>query len=225
MLKAVRIRCDRVRHYKFFEKTVVIVITSSHFGVAMDQNEFKKLEKPYQVPGNTLLYAISPRLGGHFAERFCGLVILECCTGAGFLTIELAKRASKVVTIEMDEDVLKAAQHNVKLAGLESNVLFIYGDVLDPETLAKIPHVDAAILDPVWGESVASMSPPADLLVQTIKAYTRNIALILPPTTDSKTIASFAPDEVERLYLDGELALICLYMGKLSKISQSIFKA
>ena len=211
--------------YKFIEKIVVVFSSFACLGIAMDQNEFNKLHKLYQVPGNTLLYAISPRLGRHFAERFYRLVVLECCTGAGFLTIELAKRASKVVTIEMDEEALKAAQHNVKLAGVESNVQFFHGDVFDPKTLAKLPHVDAAILDPVWGESIANMSPPADLLVQTIKVYTRNIALILPPTTDPKTIASFASDEVERLYLDGEIALICLYMGKLAKTSQSTFKA
>lgn len=191
----------------------------------MDQDEFKQLEKLYQIPGNSLLYAISPRLGRHFAERFDGRITLECCTGAGFLTMELARRASKVITIEMDAEVLQAARHNVTSAGLESNVQFIHGDVFDPKTLSRIPQVDAAILDPVWGTSMATMSPPADLLVQTIKAFTHNIALILPPSTDAKSIASFAPDEVERLFLDGEAALICLYMGNLARAPQSIFEA
>lgn len=55
--------------------------------------------------------------------------------------------------------------------------------------------------------------------------FIHNIALILPPSTDAKSIASFAPDEVERLFLDGEAALICLYMGNLARAPQSIFEA
>ena len=39
----------------------------------MDKNEFDNLGHGYQAPGNTLLYAISPRLGGHLAERFRAL--------------------------------------------------------------------------------------------------------------------------------------------------------
>ena len=86
----------------------------------MDQDEFNGLKRKYQVPGNSLLYAISPRLGRHFAERFRGLTVLECCTGAGFLTIELARMASEVVTIEIDETILCAAKHNIAMAGVQN---------------------------------------------------------------------------------------------------------
>jgi 16S rRNA G966 N2-methylase RsmD len=188
----------------------------------MKKNEFDSLGHGYLAPGNTLLYAISPRLGRHIAERFRGSVILECCTGAGFLTIELAKTARHVVTIEIEDSYLRAAQHNTRLAGVK-NVTFIHGDVLDPQTLSKIPKVDAAILDPVWGTTLGEMSPPPDQLIRLVQAHTRNIALILPPTADKNAIDLFSPEEIERLYLDDNLALVVLYKGKLAQQSQSEF--
>ena len=107
-------------------------------------------------------------------------MVLECCTGAGFLTIELAKTARHVVTVEIEDSYLRAAQHNVRLAGVK-NVTFLHGDVLDPQTLSKIPKLDAAILDPVWGNTLEQMSPPPDRLIRIVQLHTRNIALILPP--------------------------------------------
>lgn len=188
----------------------------------MDKNEFDGLGHGYQAPGSTLLYAISPRLGRHLAERFRGCTVLECCTGAGFLTIELAKIARHVVTVEIDKSYLRAAQHNAKLAGV-GNVTFIHGDVLDPQTLSKIPKLDAAILDPVWGDTLGEMCPPPDRLIPIVQSYTRHIAVILPPTADKNAIDSFSPDEIERLYLDDKLALVALYMGKLARQTQSEF--
>jgi tRNA G10 N-methylase Trm11 len=190
----------------------------------MKRAEFEKLDKRYLVPGKGLLYAISPRLARHFAQRFQGKTVLECCTGAGFLTIELAKVARHVFTVDIDEPSLRAAQHNVSVADVEGNVTFIQGDVLHPQTLSTILKVDAAILDPVWGKTPQDMTPPADRLVTIIRGFTPNIALILPPYTDQRSIDSFFPDEVEKLYLDGAPALICLYMGALSKQVTSEFR-
>jgi SAM-dependent methyltransferase len=188
----------------------------------MEKKEFDSLGPGYRAPGKSLLYAISPRLGRHLAERFRDNVVLECCTGAGFLTIELAKTARHVVTVETEDSYLRAAQYNMRLAGVK-NVTFIHGDVLDPQTLSKIPKLDAAILDPVWGDTPGEMCPPPDRLIPIVQAYTRNIALILPPTADKHAIDSFSPDETERFYLDDKLALVVLYTGKLARQAQSEF--
>lgn len=89
------------------------------------------------------------------------------------------------------------------MAGVKGNVTFLHGDALDPKTFAHISGVDAAILDPVWGKTPHDMSPPVDTLVQAIQAYTKNIVLILPPFFEQGDIDLFAPDEVEKFYLDG----------------------
>ena len=98
--------------------------------------------------------------------------------------------------------------------------------ILNEKILKRIPKVDAAILDPVWNDQILShMSPPATLLFETIKKKTQNIALILPPKTEKSSLDLFPQHELETLYLDGELALFCLYFGKLARSQQSSFSA
>lgn len=192
----------------------------------MDKKEFDSLNKDLKIDSETLLYGITPRLGSHLAERFKGFVVLETCSGAGFLTIELAKVAKKVITVDINAKSLGYAQHNTRALGVEKIVEFIQGDILNENTLKKIPKIDAAILDPVWNDQILShMSPPATLLFETIKKRTQNIALILPPTTEKSSLDLFPHHELEMLYLDGELALLCLYFGKLARSQPSSFNA
>lgn len=189
----------------------------------MEKTEFERLEKGYLIPGNTLLYAISPRLGHHFAKRLAKKTVLECCTGAGFLTIELSKVASHVYTIEKDAKSSKAAQHNISLSGRKEHVTFICGDVFDEKTFSAVPKVEAAILDPVWGESISNMSPPLKELIHLVEKFTENIACILPPDIDEKSMRFFETDEIESLYLDGKKALLCMYKGNLAREKRSEF--
>jgi SAM-dependent methyltransferase len=192
----------------------------------VDRKELESLNQAFTVSDETLLYGITPRLGSHIAQRFQGRVVLETCCGAGFVTIELAKVAKKVVAVDINAESLKQAQHNVALEDLQDQVEFLHGDILDPALLKKISDVDAAILDPVWGgQTLKGMSPPADQLFQVVNAKTANIALILPPFIDKASLERFPPYELEELYLDDELALLCLFFGSLKKSQRSEFRA
>lgn len=194
-------------------------------GGFMDKKEFQKLSQSYQINEETLLYGITPRLGAHLAERFKNLCVLEICTGAGFLTIELAKVASKVITIDISALHQKQAKNNAVMAGVDKNIDFIVGDALAEEVLNNILSVDAAILDPVWhGDTLSSMMPPADRLLEVVFKKTKNVALILPPNIDISSLSQFSY-ELEALYLDGELALWCLYFGKLYHAKKSKFES
>lgn len=194
----------------------------------MDKKEYKKIGKNFHFSDDTLLYGITPRLGQHLAERFKAMCILETCTGAGFLTIELAKIAKKVITVDISQEALNQAKHNTKVENVESKITFLQGDILSQNILDQIPAVDGAILDPVWNHqnlNLAHMSPPAHLLYETIKIRTENIALILPPNTEEKSLEQFPEHEQELLYLDGMPALMCLYFGHLKCCKKSEFHA
>lgn len=194
----------------------------------MDRKEYIKLGKNFHFNDDTLLYGITPRLGQHLAKRFKEMFILETCTGAGFLTIELAKVAKKVITVDINQEALNQAKHNTRVVNVDSKIIFLHGDILSQNIQDQIPAVDGAILDPVWNHqdlSLSQMSPPAHLLYETIKRKTENIALILPPSTDEKSLELFPENEQEILYLDGMPALMCLYFGHLKRCEKSEFHA
>lgn len=181
----------------------------------MDQNEFEQLGKQYKASRNGLLYAISPRLGKKIAERFIGLDVLECCSGAGFLTIELSKVARQVFAVDIDETMLSYARYNAKVANVGSNIKFILGDILNENIFKEIPKFNAAIIDPVWNDQIISnMSPPADKIFKVVSSYTANITLILPPNLNKTVLQQFPEHEKKVLYLDNQPALTCLFFNK-----------
>lgn len=194
----------------------------------MNKEEYKKIGKNFHFNDDTLLYGITPRLGKHLAERFKDMCILETCTGAGFLTTELAKIAKQVITVDINLEALNQAKHNTKVENVESKIIFLQGDILSREILDQIPAIDGAILDPVWNHpdfNLIHMSPPAYLLYETIKRKTENIALILPPSTEQKALEYFPEHEQEILYLDETPALMCLYFGHLKCCKNSKYHA
>ena len=86
---------------------------------------------------------------------------------------------------------------------MDSKILFLKGDILSQTILDQIPVINGAILDPVWNHpdlDLDHMSPPAHLLYETIKKI-ENIALILPPSTEQKSLVRFPEHEQEILYL------------------------
>ena len=69
---------------------------------------------------------VCPRI----AEKACidGIGVLEIGPGFGALTVELAKRAAKVVAVEIDTDVIPKLMENLKPF---SNVTVIQGDAME----------------------------------------------------------------------------------------------
>ena len=61
--------------------------------------------------------------------------------------------------------------------------------------------------------------------IETIKRKTKNIALILPPNTEQKSLERFPENEQEILYLDEIPALMCLYFGNLKYRKNSKYYA
>lgn len=92
-----------------------------------------KFGAKFHASGLTFKMGISHRFTDHVAKRFRGRVVLETCTGGGFMTIGLAQYAKYVFTAEIVPERQKDAQYNVGLAGASGNVNFIGSDVFDVE--------------------------------------------------------------------------------------------
>jgi SAM-dependent methyltransferase len=182
----------------------------------------------------TFKMGIHWRITARIAERFRGRRVLETCTGGGFSTISLAREARRVITIEIDKNNQDQARQNVAKAGLTAKVDFILGDSLDRKVLGSIADIHAAFLDPDWADTGtdhiyrfrnSNTKPPADLLLETVFHFTRNVALILPPLLPKNELRGLPGFEMQRVCLDDKHALLCLYFGELAeRIGESELK-
>lgn len=187
-----------------------------------------KFGDDYQADERSFIMGIDQRFTAHFAKRFNNLVVLETCTGAGFTTISLARKARRIITVEIDKERQEQAISNVEKAGLLNRVTFLHGSILDPDLPAGFPPVDAAFIDPDWAVTGpdhiyrfidSNTQPPADVLLNKVFELTNNAALVLPPYIDVKEFDDLPVHERERLYLGDSHELFCLYFGKLMTIA------
>ncbi len=193
----------------------------------------EKFGDNYMTDERTFIMGIDQRFTKHFAERFVGLNTLETCTGAGFTTLSLARTAKHVFTVEIDEANQKKAISNIEKAGLSSNVTFIFGSILDPETLKGLPMFDAVFIDPDWAVTGpdhkyrfqrSNTQPPADEVLRNMLKITDNVAIVLPPFIKAEEFEDLPKHEREKLYLGKSHELYCLYFGKLKRlVSESKF--
>jgi 16S rRNA A1518/A1519 N6-dimethyltransferase RsmA/KsgA/DIM1 with predicted DNA glycosylase/AP lyase activity len=186
----------------------------------------KKFGDDYIADAHTFKMGIDRRFTEHFAKRFKNMTVLETCTGAGFTTISLAKYASHVYTVEINQSHQKQAKANVEKSKLSDRVTFIRGDILDRSILNNLPHLEGAFIDPDWADEDphhtyrflnSNTNPPADILLKYIFKITENIALVLAPYIDINEFKELPKHECESLYMDNRHELFCLYFGKLIK--------
>ncbi len=194
-----------------------------------------KFGMEYAASERTFLMGMDRRLAAKIAERFRNRRTLETCTGGGFTTIELARVAAHVFSVEIDPAHQAQAKQNVAKAGLLDRVTFALGDVMLDDTWKALPGIDAAFLDPDWAVTGpdhvhrfrrSSTRPPADELLERVLRTTGNVALVLPPSVDIRELDGLPASEQQKLYLDGNHELYCLYFGDLANcLGQSEFRA
>lgn len=200
----------------------------------IDRKEIKeKFGGDYIADGNTFVMGIDRRFTNHFASRFSERRILETCAGAGFTTIALAKIARKVISVEIEPLHLVQAKQNVKTAGISNRVVFVLGNILDPDLLNSLADFDCAFIDPDWAVSGpkheyrfrnANTRPPADVVLSIILQRTKNVAIVLPPFIDIRELDGLPPHERQSLYLDTRHELYCLYFGDLkTTVGETVF--
>lgn len=189
-------------------------------------NILEKFGDAYAATERTFRLGIDIRITRRIAQRFQDRTVLETCTGGGFTTIALAEAAASVVTIEIDPEHLSQARTNVTRAQLQHKVRFVEGDALSDDLLSEFQNIDAAFLDPDWAVTgpehifrfrQSNMRPLADVLLQKALFKTDDIPLILPPTIDLSEIEELPVHELQRIFLNGDHALYCVYFGALAE--------
>ena len=84
----------------------------------MDSDTIRpKFGADYDANELTFRMGIDVRFANHIADRFTGMVVLETCTGGGFTTIALARKAAHVFTVEIDPARPKEAERNAGYCG------------------------------------------------------------------------------------------------------------
>ena len=194
----------------------------------MDRNKvFKKFGGYYIADEMTYLMGIDILFTDYLARRMRNRIVLETCTGGGFSTISLAKYASHVVTVEINEQRIKIAQKNAEIAGIDEKVTYICGDILFDEVNNSLPKIDAAFIDPDWSVTGinhkyrfinSNTCPPSDKLLNAIFLLTTDVILIQPPFINPEEFKNLPPHECESLYLNGLHELFVLYFGELANI-------
>jgi len=184
-----------------------------------------KFGQDYIATERTFVMGIDQRFTAHMAERFRGRRALETCTGGGLTTVALARVAEHVITVEIEPDHQAQARQNVGKADLLDRVTFVLADIMDEGTWHSLPPVDAAFLDPDWAVTdpahvhrfvYSSTKPPADSLLARALSATPNVALVLPPTVDTRELETLPRHEREKLYMEEHHELFCLYFGSLA---------
>lgn len=185
----------------------------------------KKFGDKYQGNADTYHMGIKRALAEPVAKRFIGhKVCLDTCLGAGFMALVLAKQAGKIIGIDSNPEHLNQAKENFKIAGLD-NVEFVLGDVM--KIIDKVEEFDCAFLDPDWAKvgdskedhvlSLSEMVPPADLLLDQVFKFTKNVCIRLPKEFDCSKLNYLPEHETEAIYLGNKLRFYCIYFGDLVK--------
>jgi SAM-dependent methyltransferase len=183
-----------------------------------------KFGMDYLANERTFRMGIDQRFTREIAERFHRRRVLETCTGGGFTTIALARVAARVFTVEIDPAHHQQAKENLATARLSDRVTPVLADIMDEETWKLLPGIDAALLDPDWAVTGpdhvhhfrrSSTRPPADALLERAFRATYNVALVLPPSLDIHELDALPPHERQKLYMDENHELYCVYFGDL----------
>ncbi|MEW6194994.1 MAG: hypothetical protein AB1521_07560 [Bacteroidota bacterium] len=104
-----------------------------------DKKIKEKFGDYYKADENTFKMGIDIRITEIISERFEDQIVLETCSGAGFTTIPLARKAKHIYTVEINKLHQEQSIENIDKAMLSNKVTFILGDILDNNLIIKLP--------------------------------------------------------------------------------------
>ena len=168
-----------------------------------------------------------PRMVGRFCLRWTRSAGRRFLLSVvfGLFCILLAIRSSPLLKHDVTKHECNAIQQPSR-GDVVLRLCLVSRINLDSErTWEAVSGIDAAFLDPDWAVTgphhvhrfrQSSTRPPADELLDRVFRATRNIALVLPPTLDIHELDGLPRNERQKLYMDGNHELYCLYFGDLA---------
>ncbi|KAM1312823.1 hypothetical protein ACFX2F_016932 [Malus domestica] len=177
-------------------------------------------------------FSVTPELlARHHAERCGSDVIIDCFTGVGGNSIQLAQISKHVIAIDIDPTKIDYAQRNAAIYGVDDRIDFITGDFF---RLAPKLKADTVFLSPPWGGpgyakvetyDMKTMLKPHDgyFLFNIAKEVASRIVMFLPRNVDINQLAEIALSgsrpwslEVEKNFLNGKLKGITAYFSDMA---------
>jgi SAM-dependent methyltransferase len=160
----------------------------------------------------SLEQASDPSVASWRARRFVDAAVHDLCSGVGGDAIALARRATSVTAVDLDEARLVLLRHNAEALGLD--IPTRVGDALELELPPEhVVHVDPArrrdghrIGDPT------GTLPPVDALMRA-HARAPGRAIVLAPGTDADHPSLGTETEVEYLQLGNDLVEAVAWSG------------
>lgn len=158
-------------------------------------------------------------------------IVIDAFAGAGGNSIALARsnRWRRVYAIEKNPAVLQCAKHNAKVYGVADKITWFEGDcfeLLKGQLKALAPY-SVIFASPPWGGpgyrsdevfNLDLMQPYSiDTLYTELSAFTRDIILFLPRTSDLRQLAAYIDDQKKVLTMhycmEGASKALCIYYG------------
>lgn len=162
----------------------------------------------------SLEQASDPSVAAWRARRFRDAAVYDLCSGVGGDATAIARNASTVTAVDLDEARLVLLRHNADVFGL--HIPTVLGDA----TTIEVPPDHLVHVDPARrrgghriGEPTRTL-PPVDALVAA-HARLPGLAVVLAPGTDAEHPALGSNVEVEYLQLGGDLVEAVAWSGVL----------
>lgn len=172
---------------------------------------------------NDVRFGTPPVVASYRATRLCenADTIIEVGAGAGFQTAYFAKKAKKVIAVEID------AERFARFTDVPENVTKIEGDALSSEVFALVKKevVGKAVvfLDPerpaqARERTLEEIRPDIPAFIALYNQITADIAIELPPFLQDIPF----PCEKEFLSVEGQLNRLDIYLGDLMRCDTSV---
>ncbi|WEW58045.1 putative diacylglycerol O-acyltransferase tgs1 [Emydomyces testavorans] len=160
-------------------------------------------------------------------------IVIDAFAGAGGNAIAFAQSTKwkRVYAIEKDPAILECAKHNAKIYGVEDKITWFQGDCFDilKNQLKDLAPYSVIFASPPWGgpgyrsNSVFNLSNMEPYSIETLysefSAFTTDMALFLPRTSDLRQLAALAKNGskvmVMHYCMDGASKALCAYYGDL----------
>jgi predicted RNA methylase len=177
--------------------------------------KIKKLPEEFFFTENDLRFATQKEIADYRAQRLKCDCIIEIGSGIGMQSIAFSKTCKKVIAIEIDENKIKLAKENAKVARVD-NIEFICFDALKVLSNYK---ADILFWDPERPaqeeeRSLSSIKPDFFKTIEKAKQITENVCVELPPYMQEEV-----KEDVEKEYVSfgGRLNRLNVYFGSLKK--------
>jgi 16S rRNA G966 N2-methylase RsmD len=187
------------------------------------KNKFYKHSKEAKLhfSSEDLRWATNEMAADWRAERLKSDRIVDIGCGIGFQSMAFAKKASRVLGVDIDAEKVDQAKRNSKKLNFR-NIEFVTGDALSESVIEKAKGFQTIFLDPERDSAedqrkISSIKPDIDLFLSEYNNITDRIAIEFPPQ-----IKEF-PEGCEREYIsiNGKLNRLTLYFGGLRRATVS----